>query len=76
MGDKPLDHAIILDTEDDLGTKLIIMCDCGVDLEVSQIREEPEKAIVLVVHCCENCKQVSFSDGYNQNDRDRQSMGY
>lgn len=76
MGDKPLDHAVILDTEDDIGTKLLITCSCGVDLEISQIRVDPEQPVVLVVHVCENCQEVSFREGYNQNDRDRYPMGY
>ena len=66
MGDKPLDRAIILDTEDDIGTKLIISCSCGVDLEVSQIREEPEEPIVLVIHACENCMQANFERGCSE----------
>lgn len=63
MGDKPLDHAVILDTEDDIGTKLLITCSCGVDLEVSQIRVDPEQPIVLVVHACENCQNNAQNKG-------------
>ena len=48
MGDKPLDHAVILDTEDDIGTKLLITCSCGVDLEVSQIRVDPKHLLYLL----------------------------
>jgi hypothetical protein len=66
MGDKPLDRAIILDTEYDIGTKLIITCSCGVDLEVSQIRDEPEQPITLVVHACENCIQINFERGCSE----------
>lgn len=63
MGDKPLDRAIILDTEEDIGTKIIITCSCGVDLEVSQIHEDPEQPVVLVVHACENCMEINFERG-------------
>lgn len=74
-GDKPLDHAIILDTEEDISTKLAIQCDeCGTELKVTEVRDIPEKAVILEIEICGNCKSAAFSDGYRQNDKDE--MGY
>ena len=75
IGDKPLDHAIILDTEDDISTKLAVQCDeCGTELKVTEVHEIPEKAVILEIEICGNCKSAAFSDGYRQNDKDE--MGY
>ncbi len=76
-GDKPLDHAIILDTEEDISTKLAIVCGkCGTELEVMEIREIPEEAVILEIEICDNCKSAAFSEGYRQNDNDNEGRGY
>ncbi len=63
--DRPLDKAVILDTEEDIATKVAVVCDtCGTELQVSEIREEPETAIVLEVAPCENCTQTAHHNGY------------
>jgi hypothetical protein len=66
MGDRPLDHAVILDTEEDISTKIAIVCNgCGTELEVTEIRDEPEKAVVLKIEICERCKQIAHERGYS-----------
>ena len=73
ISDKPLSHAIILDTAEDISTKLAVVCnECGTGLEVTEIREVPEEAVVLEIRPCQNCKSKSFEEGYYQTDR----MGY
>ena len=73
ISDKPLSHAIILDTAEDINTKLAVVCnECGTGLEVTEVREVPEEAVILEIGPCKNCKSKSFEEGYYQTDR----MGY
>lgn len=65
--DRPLDKAVILDTEEDIATRIAVVCDsCGTELAVTEIREEPEQAIILEVGVCERCAQDRFNHGYHE----------
>ena len=76
MDDLPLDTALLLDTHDDICTKMMLHCGkCGSVLEVEAIREEPEVAVMLTVKACEICIANSFHTGYSKGE-DRASRGF
>ncbi len=57
MEDHPLSRAIILDTTGDVYTKLLVTCyGCGNELEVKEVQEKPEVAVILSVSVCDKCK--------------------
>jgi uncharacterized CHY-type Zn-finger protein len=67
MEDQPLSHAFILDTEEDVYTKMSVACEnCGNELEVISIEEKPEVAIILSVSICDKCKNDAHQAGYYQ----------
>jgi len=67
MADSPLRHAFILDTEEDIATKLALVCNaCGNELEIVAIEEVPESAIVLQVLCCETCSNNTHQHAFNE----------
>ena len=64
MSDRPLDTAIIIDTEDDVFSKFYVSCaECGSYLEVIDLSEEPEHGIILAATSCESCKQTAYERG-------------
>ena len=74
MADSPLRHAFILDTEEDIATKLALVCNtCGSELEIVAIEEVPESAIVLQIPCCATCSnnthQQAFHEGLSERTR-------
>lgn len=71
MGDRPLSNAFILDTEEDIGTKILTTCSgCGNELEVVGIEEHPEVAVVLSVSACDACKADTYREGYSRGSND------
>lgn len=65
--DKPLDHAIILDTEGDVYTKMLVACSgCGNELEVVSVEDKPEVAVVLSVSVCSTCEKLAHHAGYHK----------
>jgi hypothetical protein len=65
MEDQPLSHAFILDTEEDVYTKILVAChECGNGLEVITVQEEPEVAVILSISVCESCKQDVYQSGF------------
>lgn len=74
--ERALDRTIILDTEEDIATRIAIVCDsCGTELTVGQIREEPERAVVLEVSPCEECTNAAHRFGY-QTAKDEDQRGF
>jgi hypothetical protein len=62
--DRPLDKAVIIDTEDDVYSTFYVSCaECGTYLQVIDLSEEPERGIILAATPCEACKQSSFERG-------------
>lgn len=77
MDDQPLDKAIILDTHEDIATRISVRCDsCGTELEVTEIREEAEVAVVLEVPPCHECTQRAHHHGFIEGQDSGQGMGY
>lgn len=66
-GDRPLEHAFILDTEDDVYTKMAVCCnECGNELELIAIEERAEVAVILSVGTCSKCTGDAHADGYQR----------
>ncbi len=65
MSDRALNKTIILDTEDDIATKISIVCShCNADLTINEIHEEPEVATVLQVGSCDFCQEAAHHQGF------------
>lgn len=65
--DRALDHAVILDTEEDFALRIAIVCDsCGTELPIGDIHQEPEQATVLEVPPCERCCDERFRHGFHE----------
>jgi len=63
--DKALDKSLILDTHDDICTTLSLQChECGAELEISTIEEQPEVAVNLAVKPCASCLAGAHHTGY------------
>lgn len=67
VADRPLDKAIIIDTEGDVFSKFYVSCaECGTYLEVIDLSEEAERGIILAAIPCEACKQTAFEHGCSE----------
>ena len=65
MEDKLLNRALILDTHEDICTTLALTCqECGYDLEIIEVEEQPEVAVNLQVKPCSNCLAGAHHTGY------------
>jgi hypothetical protein len=71
MADKPLNHAFIIDTEDDVLTTMLVSCQtCGSALEVLSVRELPEVAVELMTEPCSKCVNDAHAAGYYKGNDD------
>lgn len=70
-----LDQSVILDTAGDIYSKFILQCDqCGHNLTVHGVQEEPEVGIVMSVEACHNCTQKAHWNGYQEGRDEHQGI--
>jgi hypothetical protein len=68
--DRPLDKAIIIDTEDDVYSTFYVSCaECGTYLQIVDLSEEPERGIILAATPCEACNNSAFERGCHEGEK-------
>ena len=76
QADSSPDHAIILDTEGDVYTKISVCCyQCGQEMLVGSVVECAEVAVVVSVRACGNCDRIAYREGY-QSGSDETTKGF